>query len=185
LRKIAVILFLAMLLFNWFGYRLMTAYFESKADVQLQSSLDDNSYNETDLISIKVPAQHFGYYINSKQFERVDGQIEINGLQYNYVKRRLYNDSVEYLCLPNHEATMLKTARDDFYKLVNDLQPVQGKKADSRPGSYRNFSLDYYVINNRLGINDPDRAVAKRSVHYLFHLPSVYTLTSEQPPDFC
>ncbi|HTQ64717.1 MAG TPA: hypothetical protein VMI12_07960 [Puia sp.] len=186
MKKAAAILLLAILFFNWFGYRLLTSYVEDKADVQLKAQLDDNKYDESQLISIKVPANHLGYYVNSAQFERVDGKIEIEGVQYNYVKRRLYNDSVELLCIPNHQAMQLATARDEFFKLVNDLQhPGQGKKSDSHPVSYKSFSIEYFSVNDLFNMSDLSFTIQKRPAHYAFYIPSVYALTSEQPPDFC
>jgi hypothetical protein len=58
---------------------------------------------------------------NSQNYERVDGEIAIKGIQYKYVKRRFYNDSVELLCIPNLAKTGVQNARDDFFRLANDL----------------------------------------------------------------
>jgi hypothetical protein len=185
-RRTASILLLGILLFNWFGYQLLTSYVQNKADVQFKDRLDNNNFDETQLISIKVPAANLGYYINSVQFERVDGSVEISGTQYDYVKRRVFNDSVEMLCIPNHKATQLRNAKDEFFKLVNDLQhPGQGKKSDSHPGSYNSFSIDYYTVNNQFDMNDLYFTTTKRSAHYIFYVPSFFALVSEQPPDFC
>jgi hypothetical protein len=119
-KRIAAILLLGILLFNWGGYRLFTDYLEDRADSRLEASLDANDYNESDLISIKVAA-NLPYIANSETYERVDGQITIKGVQYNYVKRRLYNDSLELLCIPNIARTGVQNARDDFFRLANDL----------------------------------------------------------------
>lgn len=186
MRKTASILLLAILLFNWFGYQLYTSYMESKADVVFKDRLDNENFDETQLISVKVPATNLGYYINSAQFERVDGTAEINGVQYNYVKRRVFNDSVEMLCIPNHTAMQLKNAKDEFFKLVNDLQtPGQGKKSDSHPGSYKSFSIDYFTVNNQFDLSNPYFTTTERTAHYLFYVPSFFALVSEQPPDVC
>jgi hypothetical protein len=69
-----------------------------KADRELETRLDENRYDESQLISIKVPVTHLSYYNTSDQFERVDGNIEFGGIQYKYVKRRIFNDSLEVLC---------------------------------------------------------------------------------------
>ena len=116
MKRIVAILLLEILLFNWVGYQLYTAIMEQRADKTLIANLDENNYTESDLISIKVPAVHLSYYVNSKEFERVDGKVEIAGVQYNYVKRRLLNDSLELLCIPNKKATQLKTAKEEFFQ---------------------------------------------------------------------
>ena len=88
MKRIAAILLLGLLLFNWIGYEFYTAILQDHADKTMIANLDENNYTDADLISIKVPAVHLSSYVNSKEFQRVDGKIEIKGVQYNYVKRR-------------------------------------------------------------------------------------------------
>jgi hypothetical protein len=171
-----------MLLFNWCGYQLLTAYLEDRATEQLQIKLDDNQYDESELVSIKVPAQNLSYYNNSKQFEQIDGQIEIGGLQYSYVKRRLYNDSIEMLCIPNYMVIHLKNAKNDYFKLVNDLQrPGQDKKTNAP--SCKNFSGDNCTIYDLFNIDDLFYNIKKSSFYYSVILPSSSPFTDERPPD--
>ena len=120
MKRFASILLLGLLLFNWGGYRLFTGYLENRADSRLEASLDQNDYNESELISIKVAA-NLPYLANTENYERIDGEITIKGIQYKYVKRRLYNDSVELLCIPNIAKIGVQNARDDFFRLANDL----------------------------------------------------------------
>lgn len=171
---------LAILLFNWFGYRLLTSFLEEKANLQLEAQLDNNDYDRMQLIAIKVPVTHLAYYNYSASFERVDGQIEIDGIRYNYVKRRLLNDSLELLCIRNNAVMKLKAAKDDFFKSVNDLQQNgQNKKTDPSSHASKNFSPDYYVYNECLGLsifcfNLPEK---------LFYLSSCITLAFKIPID--
>ena len=98
MKKIAAIFLLALHLYNWFGYRLLTAFLENEANVQMEASLDKGTYDPAALVAIKVPITQLAYYINSKEFERVDGEIDIGMVKYNYVKKRIYNDSIGPLC---------------------------------------------------------------------------------------
>ena len=120
MKRVLAILLLGILLFNWGGYRLLSSWLETRADSRLEANLDNNNYNESDLVSIKIAA-NLPYYINSPAYERVDGEINIKGVNYKYVKRRMYNDSLELLCIPNIEKTGLQNAREDFFRLANDL----------------------------------------------------------------
>ena len=70
-KRIAAILLLGLLLFNWVGYQLYTAILQDRADKNLIANLDENNYSDADLISIKVPAVHLSSYVNSKEFQRV------------------------------------------------------------------------------------------------------------------
>jgi hypothetical protein len=184
-KRIAAIILLGLLLFNWIGYEIYTAVLEDHADKSMVANLDQNNYSDADLISIKVPAVHLSSYVNSKEFQRVDGQIEFEGIQYNYVKRRFIEDSLELLCIPNKTATRIQTARNEFFKLVNDLQhPGQSKKSDQHNSSFKGFSAEYF--SNMQVIVIPDLALVrlKTTDHYLLQIPSVYLTRAGQPPDF-
>ena len=158
---------------------------EEKANAQLESKLDQNDYDDAQLISIKIPVTHLSYYNTSKQFERVDGQIEIKGVQYKYVKRRIYNDSVELLCIPNQTAMGLQSAKDEFFKLVNDLQHTgQNKKSDSHSSS-KNFSIDSYTMNSSASIGAVSVTVPGTTSFYAAFIPERTTATAEQPPENC
>jgi hypothetical protein len=168
-------------LFNWYGYRLLTAYLESKTDDQLASRLDNNSYDETALISIKVPAGHLAYYNSSTQFERFEGQIEIRGFQYNYVKRRLYNDSIEMLCLPNQMAMQLRNDRYEFYKLVNDL-PRSGQNRKSGSQALKSFSGEYDAVLDQYVLKIRMDHILENNPGYSEKLLAGLLSTDEHPP---
>jgi hypothetical protein len=187
-KRIASILLLSILFFNWIGYRFFASYMEDKANTRMEAQLDNNNYDESQLISIKVPATHLAYYNNSKQFERVDGEIEINGIQYKYVKKRLYHDSFEYLCIPNNDVTKLRTARDDFFKLVNDLQQqnTQGKKSAPNSNTSKTFIADYYLDNISYNFSAlSNSSPTEKSLFNLSYLAHCYIPVAEQPPDHC
>ena len=186
MKRIASILLLIVLLFNFIGYRLVSSYMENKANNQLEAKLDNNDYDDSQLISLKIPVTHLSYYNNSSQFERVDGQIEVNGVQYKYVKRRIYNDSVELLCIPNQTAMSLRSAKDEFFKLVNDLQQTgQSKKSDPHSSS-KNFSVDNYTLNELLTINHFSTGLSGQNrFDFSVDIASRYFPTAEQPPEIC
>lgn len=146
-KRFASILLVGILLFNWGGYRLLSDYFESKADLQLQAELDKNNYNESDLISIKVAAS-LPYGSSSEKFERVDGNIDIKGVNYTYVKRRFYQDSLELLCIPSTAKTGIKNARDEFARLANDfINNNSSKKAPSHHPHSAKFSVQDFTVD--------------------------------------
>lgn len=127
MKRFTAILFLLVLLFNLYGYQLVIGYLQEQHAVKLTAQLDKDEYRNEDLISIKTPLS-MPYYNRSLDFERVDGAIQIDGVEYQYVKRRIVNDSLEVLCLPNAVKQKLQTAKSDFFKLSNDLQQPEGNK---------------------------------------------------------
>jgi hypothetical protein len=113
---------LSVLLFNWVGYRLLTAYLEDRANARFEATLDSDCYNPAQLILLRLSADALPYSNASEQFERSQGCIEIGAARYHIVKRRLYNDSIEFLCIPDGASCRFKLVKEDFFRLVNDLQ---------------------------------------------------------------
>ena len=120
MKKLAAILLLAILIFNWIGYRFVVDYMQHKADIQLEARLDKNQYDESQLVELKV-AIHLPYQTSWAAYERYDGEITLNGTLYKYVERKVSNDTLYLKCLPNTKKMHLETAKDDYFKNTNDL----------------------------------------------------------------
>jgi hypothetical protein len=175
---------MGILFFNWYGYQLVSSFLQDRANHGLEARLDENRYDESQLISVRVPLTTLSYYNSSTQFERVDGQIEIGGVQYKYVKRRIFKDSLELLCIPNQAAMGLQTAKSNFFQQVNDLQQHsnQGKKSNS--GVIKNFSsTDYYKTDGFFAMGLPFSTELPQSFKPAPVIASSYVMTAEQPPD--
>jgi len=157
---------------------------ENKADMQLEANLDEHNYKESELISIKVAA-NLPYYTNSETFERVNGEININGVAYKYVKRRMYNDSVELLCIPNVVKTGLENARNDFYRLANDLVSNNSSKKSTGSHSHSSkFSVQDYTTTQLIDLNPSSRFLSNTAAIAVYHsFKSVYLDSLEQPPE--
>ncbi|MDE3234609.1 MAG: hypothetical protein KGO81_01550 [Bacteroidota bacterium] len=185
MKQLAAILLLAILLFNWVGYRLVTDYFENSAETALQAQLDQDNYSESQLVSIKVPFS-VPYGANSVNFEKVNGSIEVNGVKYQYVKRRFYKDSLEVLCIPNMATTSIKNARDEFFKMANDFVNLNtSKKATGSHSHTVKFSVQDYT-NDHLHYSDrlSFAFVSDKIMIQDAKLPdNLFVLSSEQPPE--
>jgi hypothetical protein len=184
LKKLLSILLLGILLFNWGGFRLLTDYLEDKADQRLEAQLDQDNYDEAALVSIKVPT-NLPYYSNSPTYERVDGSINIKGVAYKYVKRRIYNDSLEVMVIPNTVKAGLQSARDDFFRLANDLvSNNSSKKSTGNHGHTVKFSVSDYTTTQTIVLDPSTRYVAVAANTTVFdHIKSIYLDRLEQPPE--
>jgi len=183
LKRLAAILLMGILFFNWYGYQLVTQFLQQRADHRLEARLDNNQYDDSQLLSVKVHITTLSYYNDGPTgFQRVNGQIDIGGVRYQYVKRRIVGDSLELLCIPNMTAMKLRQAKNDFFRQVNDLQQqTQGKKA---PATTKNFSKDYQPTAMHVAVPDAMVALAPVAGVYTYPcLPSAYSPTAEMPPD--
>lgn len=181
MKRAAAILLLIIFLFNWFGYRLLSDYLQHRADTQLESQLDQHQYNEASLIEIRVPL-NMPYQNISSSFERYDGEIEYKGIHYKYVKRKVANGELVLLCLPNETRMKLQNAREEFFKLVNDLQHNSQEK-NSPPTSIKNPITEYWQEENNWQL-EALTAQQHQYTGYAIVIPlSPLITTPAQPPE--
>lgn len=144
MRRLSAIFLILIFLFNLTGYRLLLQYWEAQADTKMEVRLDHQQYDEKDLVQVKIPI-NLPYHSNWSDFERYDGEIDIDGIHYKYVKRKIFNDSLVLLCIPDKIKTKLNTARDEFFSLVNDLQKDTGNAKSSHSSLSFLFSAGDYI----------------------------------------
>jgi hypothetical protein len=183
-KKLAAILLLFLFLFNLVGYRLWFNYVQQQSDIQLEASLDKHQYNDADLISIKVPLS-MPYQTVQSNYERVDGEIKINGKIYKYVKRRIVNGELELLCLPDQNKMLLQDAKNDYFKTTNDIASNNSsKKSDnSKTNIFKNITSDYEQQVNTYALSIAANTKANYSSELIFSLSSTPHTPPGQPPD--
>ena len=112
------------------------------------------------------------------------GKIEIGGIQYKYVKRRIFNDSLEVLCIPDGAAMKLRATKNSFFAFVNGLQQHTGeKKQNANPDTFKCFSPEY-CPTRALSIHIIARwsAVIMKYADEPAPLSSPYAKAPEHPP---
>ena len=173
-----------MLLFNWFGYRLVFNYLQQQKDNQLEAKFDRNAYDESQLFEIRIPL-NLPYQNKWSAFERYDGEVKYKGIIYKYVKRKVENNTLVLLCYPNSDKMHLANAQDEFFKLANDVQQNnQSKKpAQQNTQAFKNLITEYVQQENNWQVNALT-IMKGLYIEYNFtslsegHLPS-----PEQPPE--
>ncbi len=149
----------------------------------MELALDENNYEDHHLISIKQPT-NLPYYQNSKTFQRIDGEIEIEGVYYKYVKCRIYNDSLEMLCIPNTAKMKIQAAKADFSKLASDFQQSNNKKKS--PSDAKSFQKILSEFEEHQTSTIAFK-ITHLSFNYFIHnnlfVNSFFTKSVEQPPD--
>ncbi len=180
LRKALAILMLAVYLFNLAGYPLVFNFLMDKANRDLIVQLDKNNYDESALLEIKVPL-HTPYITGDNTYERVDGQAVVNGIRYNYVKRRIDGDTLYMLCLPDTKGTKLLAAKNEYGKQVSDIP--SGKKEKDAPEKKGGPSLPYPNKEMYFSFSLIQSSIVQGGSFINYHLPSAFIIPQEQPPD--
>lgn len=153
MKKVTAIFFVLLFAFNWFGYRLYYDYLQHKTNENLEALIDNNSYDESELMEIKIPV-NLPYQTSWDSYQRYDGEIKLNGVIYKYVKRKLANDTLYLMCIPNSNKMRLETAKNDFFKLTNDLaQNDNSKNSDNAKSVFKNLQTVYDDSTFDLAIN--------------------------------
>ena len=120
LKQLGTILFLSIAVFYLGGYRLLTTCLRHQANTELEQRLDRCQYKASELVSIKTPL-NLPYYTSSPTFEPATGELLIKGVVYKYIKRRVYHDTLEVLCIRDGKLTGLQQAKDNLYAFGNGL----------------------------------------------------------------
>jgi hypothetical protein len=181
-KKTCAILLLAILSFNWIGYQLFSDILENKASAALDKKIDQSAYDDSRLKEIRVPLNAPYMSGVSATFERFEGDVEVDGVSYRYVKRRIDNGELVLLCLPNDTKTKFEQTRVDFFKLVNDLdQNTKGSK-EKQGSTFKSFTTDYKQECNSWTILSPVNAVVSYTSGIDSYFPSSFPAVPTQPP---
>lgn len=184
MKKISAILLLLIFSINWFGYRFIFDYAQHSNNLKLESIFDDELYDEAHLVELKVP-MNLPYQTNRPVYERVDGEIKVEGVLYKYVKRKVANDTLYLMCLPNIKKMHLETAKNDFFKNWND--PDKNNASKHAENNYSFLKQLQDILNETslmICIVPPCLDQAKN--WFLQNPGSLLTalnLSPEQPPD--
>jgi len=150
---------------------------------QMVAKIDRSEYDDKDLIEVKVPV-NLPYQTNWQDFERYDGEIQIAGVHYNYVKRKLQNDTLILMCIPNTDKMKLFNARETFFSLVNDMQQTEsGKNLPLPVKPVKIFMAEYVPDQNDFSFAGPQISVIEYSHVKSPEILSVYHPIASQPPE--
>lgn len=123
MKKLIALLLLTMLLFNLSGY-LLTEYAMQQNEHRLVASLDLHAYSDKNLVLIKIPL-HLPYTTDNHKFVRVNGQVKVGQTYYNYVKRRICQDTLMLMCIPNPEKARLVGVSTQLSAQAENTAPVK------------------------------------------------------------
>lgn len=185
MKKIATILLLALLLFNFVGYKLLFYALEERANDNIVSVINTDRYNDAELVTLTVPLS-MPYISDSKDFEKKDGEITVNGKVYHYVKQKISQGNLVLMCLPDEAKTNLKSAKDEFFKLANELNNNAASKKSGESSQLAKLVISDYEQLQTTSIKPYLQGQLTKSFLHKnssFALLKGEGLTPEQPPE--
>ncbi|MDO8991733.1 MAG: hypothetical protein Q7U83_01625, partial [Daejeonella sp.] len=99
----------------------------------MEIALDNKDYDTSRIIELESEIV-LPYVTDMADFERVDGEVMIDGVYYKFVERKYENGHIIYRCIPNTNKIKLHHARSIFYQLMNEIQdsPAPQKKGSKQ-----------------------------------------------------
>jgi len=157
----------------------MFQYLVVRTDTKLVQQLDDNHYNSKDLVEIKIPLNS-PYITNTKGYERYDGSIELKGVQYNFVKRKIYNDTLYLVCIYNEKKMELTNAKNNFQKLVTD---IPSNKKNNESNIKKLSSTDEYNFPLESALTNSAIISKQEKLFFSTALSTRFIQSKDQPPE--
>ncbi len=180
MRKSVSIILLLVLLFNMIGYRAWFYYAEKKADAAMEARIDKDQYDDNDLITLQIPLYN-PYQLEQKTFERANGEVNINGKTFKYVKRKVSDGNLILLCLADNHKTVLKKARTNYENVANDLT-TNGKNS-GRPGTLKSFGgSDYICQYGSMGVWEYGNIVIQFAAFQTLNFTDPHIAIPGKPP---
>ncbi len=184
MKKIAAFFLLLIFSINWFGYRFIFTYAQHTNNLNLEEIFDKELYDDAHLVELKI-AMNLPYQTNRPVYERVDGEIKVEGILYKYVKRKVANDTLYLLCLPNTKKMHLETAKNDFFKNWND--PDKNNASKNAENGYSILKQLQDILNeSSLTVQIAPPSLDQDKNWFPQNFGSLLTslnLSPEQPPD--
>jgi len=141
--------------------------------------LDKNNYSDKELVEVKVPLNS-PYITNTKGYERYDGSLDMNGVHYNYVKRKVYDDTLYLMCIFNKQKMQLCDAKNNFQRLATDA-PCNKKDNESNVKKF-NITDEYNSTSENELTYNPTLLKQNKSF-FTAALSTRPTQTNDQPPE--
>ena len=172
----------ALLLFNWVGYRFVLNHLQHTADLQLEARIDQQHYDDSQLIEIRV-ALNLPYQSNWSEYERYYGEIELDGKHYTYVKRKIEDGYLVLKCIPNHQKEIIKNTGNDFFKAINGIDQQNGNNTSPFAKIIKSLQADFDNDMMHFQVNTCDLLSITQPISQSSHTIQGFTTICEQPPD--
>jgi len=164
------------------GYRAWFYYAEKQADATMESRLDKDQYDENELVSLTIPLDN-PYQLEQKTFERVNGEINLQGKTFKYVKRKVSGGNLVLLCIPDNPKMILTKAKTDFGNIAGDL--TGSSKSSSRSGLQKIFNgSDYEAHEYNFQISRVANSAPAQNSFSLISFSDPHIASPGKPPQY-
>ncbi len=168
------------MVFNFAGYRWLFSAIERNATANLEQKISAGKYSDEQLVEIRIPL-NMPYY-SDKDYEEVYGETDFNGEHYQYVKRKVSDNTLYLLCLPNKEKTSITKVKNEFTKAVNDI-PGNKEGSQQKSGLVKLLTTEFRINETAFDINNYSISSLSFTSRNADAKDLFIPLTDAQPPE--
>ena len=129
----------------------MLNYLEKQSSVNLNTAIEKNNFSEDDLVEIKIPLNN--PYISDHSYEDAFGETTVKGKSYQYVKRKISENTLYLLCLQNEEKAALTTAKNNLGGTHVQTIPNKDNQKNPSQNIIKALQTEYLQTNEFLFAN--------------------------------
>lgn len=140
MRRLSAIFLLFLILLNTLGFYNVLLLIEKEAFRKSVTKINDTDHEISGNLLLRIPMV-WPDQKNDEEYRKVNGQIEVDGEIYHYVKEKFYNDTLFIVCLRDDQTTKIKNTISDFSKLFSAQSPESERNTESFLLSFAKFYL--------------------------------------------
>jgi len=179
LKRFVASILLALFLFNLWGFMLLFQNSTNRSPASIINPVS-NRYKPSDLVEIKVPVE-LPWDYNWDTYERINGQVQLDKGNYNYVEMKITHDTLYLMCLPNYDKTKLVNTNIILAKQVSDL-PLS-KKSHNRFPKVPSPDNKYHYQLAQLQFIPPVNTIQLTNTYILPFIDHPLVPVNGQPPE--
>lgn len=134
MKKAFSITLLALFIFQFIGYYFVYIGLRYQAKSEMITRLDTRAYSADETITLKIPFS-LPYWMDSEDYQRIDGEFQYQGDFYKLVEQKLEKDTLYVVCIKDMSEKRLFNTMSDYVKLSNDM-PSSSNQALKLLGSF-------------------------------------------------
>lgn len=127
MKRVVTIGLLSVFLLNTLGYYGILWGWKWKNSRDLNNQLSEESSTKLTTQTFKIPLS-VPYGVDSRDYERVEGEFQYKGETFRLVKQRLYRDTLELVVLKDVKSHQINQALADYVKTFTD-KPEHSKQS--------------------------------------------------------
>lgn len=168
------------MLFNMVGYRFVFVMLDNIASEKQDAKLDAGQYVEANLIEVRVPL-NMPYQERVTEFERLYGEMTVDGVVYTYVKMKVDHNELILKCIPDVNRQQIKNSENNLAK-ANSSQDMDNNGKKHNTSFNKNTISDYDNKNQTYNLQANKLVVLLSYPDFTTSILKVSIAPPHQPP---